>query len=375
MRRLMGCLDFLGLRGWLFLLVACSTLPLTGALIWSALETRDVMTQDAIQAMRERLDRASTSFHSEVSKVEDLLDAVARDRELLALSPGDCDERIARLRGDFTPLSGLFIFDVDGNMVCGYPPLPEAINVGDRDYFQSARESKGSAMGKPATGRLSGRPILPFATWMPADDRDRDPRYGIAARIDLDQLLGRLNQGFAMPALQLTLWTAQGGLVGSASTPGLDKGRPPPPRELVMSLVSDPRHRGEVMTRHAGRWRLAYTFIEIELSSGPVWLVADAPTGELFDAVDEIFHRTLAAAILITVVTMTLGLVMAQLAFRAPILQIQATTRALERRYLHTRVGRIHGVRELVELARQVDVLAEAIERQQRARADLVEPS
>ncbi|SNB54235.1 hypothetical protein SAMN07250955_101410 [Arboricoccus pini] len=371
MSRLLGFFEFLGLRGWLFLLVACSTLPLTGALLWSAVETRDVMTRDAVQAMNERLVRASALFESEVSKLLGLLDAVSRDRQLLSVSPEDCDARIARIariRGDFTPLSGLFIFDVDGTMLCGYPPLSEAVNVGDRDYFLTARESQGPVLGKPTLGRVTGRPILPFATWLPADEHDRNPRYGIAGRVDLDELLDRLSLGLGLPLLQLTLWNANGILVGNASTPGLDDDRRRPPPDLVMSLMADPRRQGVISTRHADRSHLAYAFIKIELASGPLWLVADAPIGEIFNAVHLIFYRTLIASTLITVIAMTLGLVMAQLALRAPILRIAATTHALERRYLASRVGRIHGVRELVDLARHVDHLAEAIERQQRSR-------
>lgn len=355
--------SLIGLRGWLFLLVASATLPLTGALVWSAVETRRVMTDDAVEAMRTNLERARGALGAEVGKVMDFLALASHDKSIEPGNVRECSQRLQSLRNRITALSSLFILDVDGDRVCGFPPRPENVNVADRDYFQTARRQQDPVAGSPTRGKVSGRAILPFAAAIHPDGPGAPFAGVVAARLDIDQLLDRLRERFGLADLQLTLWTSDGVFLGRAYDAGRAMNWPLPDPALIKSLMVPSADPDAVQTFHADRRRLSYAIIAVPLPSGTLWLVADAPTAEILDAVDHVFGRTLIAATVLTALAMTLGLLLAQVALRRPILRIEAATRALEQRYLHTRIGRIGGVRELVELAGHVDNLADAIER------------
>jgi len=156
-------LGSLSLRERLVVLMLAALLPVLGLSFWMALRE----TQSSIELAQSQL-RISASLLAAnqdraVDAAEQLLGAIAAMPELRTLGRARCQAYFERLRERYPMYSNIGLLALDGQPVCHANAGLGDAAVADRDYFRDAISARRFVMGEPIFGRLTGRPVIPFA--------------------------------------------------------------------------------------------------------------------------------------------------------------------------------------------------------------------
>ncbi|MCL6608786.1 MAG: hypothetical protein K6T74_11915 [Geminicoccaceae bacterium] len=346
----------LSLATLLLLLALVSTLPLAGALLYSALEMRRATRAAALAGLATTLVRAADELRGALAKSRQLVTFLATDPTLAEGGPVACTERLGRLFTELAGYSNVYVLDRRGELVCSGRPAPLRLNLADREHLAGALEWERPRIGGPLPGLVYGRPVLPVAAAL--RDGAGTVRGAVAATVDLTATLAELRARHGSPGLALTLWRDDGTLLvrepGSPVEVLLSRAGPTlfPALERAAEIggtVEAPDLDGVMRTHLATR---------LELDEQRLWLALSLATAPLYAEVDDVFRRGIVGAALVTILCILLAKLVCAAAVGRPLERIRRGIKELGEGRGPATLDACRGVKELRELVLEVEQLA-----------------
>jgi len=349
-------LPTLSLATLLLLLALVSTLPLAGALLYSALEMRRATRAAALGGLATTLVRAADELRGALAKSRQLVAFLATDPTLAESGPVACTERLARLFTELAGYSNIYVIDRRGELVCSGRPAPLRLNLADREHLAGALEWEQPRVGSPLPGLVYGRPVLPVAAAL--RDAAGKVQGAVAATIDLTATLAELRARHGSPALALTLWRDDGTLLvrepGSSVETRLGRSG----SALFSALEKAAQSGGTVEAPDIDGTMRTHLATLLELDEQRLWLALSLATAPLYAEVDDVFRRSIMGAALVTILCISLAKLVCAAAVGRPLERIRRGIKELGAGRGPAMLDACRGVKELRELVLEVEALA-----------------
>ncbi|MFO1324475.1 MAG: hypothetical protein U1F15_10450 [Burkholderiales bacterium] len=111
-----------------------------------------------------RLIRITTSNQAaQIEAARQFLTAFARLPQLQARDPAACNAFLSHMLAAYPLHLNLGLAEVDGNIACSAVTLDGPVNVGDREYFNKALQTRKFAIGDYQVGRVTRLPAINYA--------------------------------------------------------------------------------------------------------------------------------------------------------------------------------------------------------------------
>jgi diguanylate cyclase (GGDEF)-like protein/PAS domain S-box-containing protein len=153
----------LSLRTWFFVVVLTATLPVAGIMAWGAFSAREQRIQNAYSVLLNVARVSALAQQRQIESARLLLVGLANSWEVRRQNFAQCARYFAEVRPSVTHLANLGFADLQGRMLCSALPMPQAVNVSDREYFIGALERSGFSVGRYQIGRVTHVGSVVFA--------------------------------------------------------------------------------------------------------------------------------------------------------------------------------------------------------------------
>ena len=154
---------FARLRVRLLVLVLLAILPALGLVLFTGLEQREDARRDAEASARRVVKLAAASQKQHLEATRQLLGTLA---QLPQVRPGraeECQALFTNLLQLHPIYANLGALDAEGKVFASALPARRGLELGDRAYFNLARDTGKFAVGEFQVGRISGVPTLSMA--------------------------------------------------------------------------------------------------------------------------------------------------------------------------------------------------------------------
>lgn len=348
----------LGIRTWLLLFVLCSTLPLSGALIFLGWETRRVTAEQAVGSLSSGLEQARLGLEIDLARAAELVAMLSADRRLEAGDREHCATRLAAVRVQMPVVSELLILDRGGRVACSSVSAYGARELADRDFFHGALASPEIVFGRPVLDASSRHASIPIAAARLGPGGE--PDGVVVATLDLELFMMRLRERFNQPQAVLTLWNEDGLVLSRSPDQAQLTGKSLSKSELFQALAAAADQPGAAELPSPADDPSIYAYNVVRMAGQRLFVTAGMPAAQLFGAVDEVFHRTVLATALVTAIEIALGLLLWNRAVRWPLRRLVDGVDALAAGDAAPGLLEVKGARELVLLAGHIRRLAGA---------------
>jgi hypothetical protein len=241
----MARLFFSGLRVRLLVLVLLAVIPALGLTLYTNLEERE-LRKAQVQEYALRLSRIVSADHERlVEDARKLLATLARLPVLREVQRAACGALFADLLTRHSSYANLGVISADGNLICSGLPMTSQVYVGDRAYFQRARETRKFAIGDYQIGRITGKATLNFGH--PILDRGHVQAVLFAA-LDL-AWLNEFAQRVGLPTGSILTVIDRNGTILSRSPDQANWIGKPMPESLVLNAIAAQEGNGTTEAR------------------------------------------------------------------------------------------------------------------------------
>jgi uncharacterized coiled-coil protein SlyX len=349
-------LPSLTLASLLLLLALVSTLPLAGALLYSALEIRRATQAAALNGLNATLVRAADELRAALVKSRQLVTFLALDPTIAEAGPVDCTERLGRLFTELAGYSNIYVLDRQGDLVCSGRPAPVRLNLADRDHLAGALEWERPRIGSPLPGFVYGRPVVPVAASL--RDAAGRVRGAVAATVDLSATLAELRARYGTAGLVLTLWRDDGTVLAREPSSQFEAVVLRAGSALFPLLKDAASSGGTVEAPDLDGSERTHVVTLLELDEQRLWLALSLATAPLNAEVDGVFRRGIVGALLVTALCILLAKLVCAAAVGRPLERIRRGIRELGAGRGPSVLDSCQGVKELRELVLEVEALA-----------------
>ena len=357
---------FSGILARITLLALFGVLPIAGALMQALVQTRATAVQRAISDIESSVRAEAASLEQAFASLEQLVSALSVS-ESNAAGIERCSTRLLRISRASPYLLDLFISDLSGDVVCISGPVEgpaKPANVADRPYFDAALRTGEAVYGVLDTSS-PGRPVLPVAIGIVGESGSV---VGVAGGgLDILEGLSRaaLNQSY--DEMVIALWDDEGRLIGRFPRLDGEAGRAQPDKRLLNVLLGSAEGFAEVEGLD-GVERL-YTVAAVELGDRKFWLTAGVAREVVLSDFDSAFVRQLGLFGIAFVFVLISAALIGEYTLRRPIARLSRSALQLAGGDTGARSGIVSGARELVELGRNFDGMAEQLQRRIESQA------
>lgn len=174
------------LRAKLVLLVIAAIIPLLAMALFNAWRNANAAVARATDQLQFSASLVAANQLRVTESARQTLTAIAHVPGLLEKTAQECHGYLKELREQLPMYRNLGVIGLDGRFLCSSMGGADATDVSDRDYFMEAKAGDSFAVGSYTLGRLTGRPVLPFAIPM-RDAQDRVVAVAFAS-LDLNEL-------------------------------------------------------------------------------------------------------------------------------------------------------------------------------------------
>jgi signal transduction histidine kinase len=148
----------------LFVLVAIAVLPATGILAWTQFEAYRARVVEVRENALQQAKLVSSEQDRLVDGARQLLVALATMPLIVNRESDKCTSYLQDLIQKYDAYSTMVAIGPNGYSYCGSTPVSQQnVYLGDRRYFQQARETNGFVVGEYLKGRLVPNQVLSFA--------------------------------------------------------------------------------------------------------------------------------------------------------------------------------------------------------------------
>ena len=180
---------FSRLRARLLALVLLAILPALGLVLYTAVDQRRAAEKEAIASAQRIVRLAAATQKQHVEAARQLLITLSQLREIRPERAADAEALFKSLLEVHAVYVNIGAIDPEGYLFASGQAATNRLYLGDRTYFQMARDTGKFAVGEYQVGRITGKATLNMA--LPIRGRDRERFYGVVF-VALD--LGWLNQ-------------------------------------------------------------------------------------------------------------------------------------------------------------------------------------
>lgn len=339
------------------LLILVAAAPLAADLFYSRLllreSAREAIERDALALNREM----SRAYQATVYRTRELL-RTARSLPAVRHRDSDkCRRTLANLLAEHDHLANIGVIDAaSGYLECNALPLEDDVYLGDRAYFQAARDTGRFEVGEFQTGRVARVPMVVFADMMAANGPAPAVIYASVKLSWLNELA--LRRQWAEGA-QLLLLDSAARVLAASPKAAARVGERIAQRQVIAAL---PRADDAPLFIAAGRdtERLFAVSSLDELGSRTLYLVSSLPTRQAFAAVSAVSAWGIGAAVLSIGLLVVAGGVLGERLVFARVRRLVEVTRAISRGAFDVRTG-FAGRDELAQLGQSFDAMAQRL--------------
>ncbi len=348
------------LRGRLLFLVGLTILPVMALLIVGNVERRSAETA-AIKA--NTLSFARLAAQAQTRRLEgarQFLIALSRSSDIRSSDPGVCRAYVRSLvQQHHDTYTDIGVADTSGHVVCHAQPNVGSMTIADRSYFRRAISTGTFAVGEYMVGRASGRAAVGFS--YPLRDASEAIIGVLFANVDLHQISESLRTEWGSPDLTLSVVDRSGTILARSVDADQWIGYRATPEQVQIMA-----QRGELVTEYTGRDRVLRVYAVATVrdhDNQPAWFVAASMRRDVaMAAAERRLWRDLTVVALVGILVLGAGFAGAEVLIRRPVTRLSAATAALAAGDLQTRAHDMTGARELVDLGRSFNRMAERLQ-------------
>ena len=354
---------FSGLRLRLLLLVVLASAPPAALTLYTAWETRQQQKSDWRQDSLKLVQLTAREEDELIGGTRQLLRSIAESAQVRSGQWNNTRKFLAKLVVDDARYLNLGVINTNGDMLASALPVPGAVNVADRTYFQRALYTRSLSIGDYQVGRISGKPSVNFG--YPVQDHNGEVEAVVFAALDLDWF------NRAQFALQSQLppgatWTKidlNGTILVRQPMTENWIGRPWPEKELLQTFLT--QKNGLMEAVNAQGISMVYMFVSTRsvLVAGDVITILSIPKSILYAEANRAALRSLTLLALVAGLVFALGGIGSSLLILRPVRTLVNASARLAAGDLSTRTGLPHHGAELGQLALTFDQMAAALER------------
>ncbi len=357
---------FRGLRFRLIFLILVAVLPAFLLVLYSTFEQR---REAAEYAEREALKMAQTvaeghrAISTNVHRMMMGLETLAEIPD--AQSGGPCSKMLANILRYNPDYANVGVALGNGDVVCSALPLPGAVNVADRIYFQRAIATREFSIGDYQIGRIAAKRGIHFS--YPLFNADKQLWGVLFVLLDLDPMNERLAE---TPHLET------GDVAILLDGVGNILARHPYPETYVGKSMADlplykqiKQSQGEGTYDGVGLDGVRRIFAFSPLFSRPsccAYAVVGIPAERVYAKANQAFVRNVSLMVGVGLLVFALAWVGGDMLVLKRVRTLSSAARRMGQRDLTVRSGLAHDEEELGQLARSFDEMADSLEAWQK---------
>ena len=352
---------FSGIRARLIVLVLLAVLPALAVILYVGHHHGQRELSAAREQMRLFARLTATDYTHLVNNTRQLLATLARLPEVRDGRGQSCNTLMGRIKSGYAQYANLGAIRPDGTIFCSAHPQPGSVNASDRGYFQKAVATREFTIGDYQVGRITGKPVVVLA--YPAYDDDMRLRAVLFAAVDLAWLNPLLPMAHLPEGMTLTLLDNQGIVLNRY---------PQPEKWTSVSQAGSALYRamretgGEGMAEDVdldGIERL-YAFAPLRHNTSDIgaYIAIGIPHRTIFAEVEHTLILVGVGLAIVTVLVLLAAWYGGDVILLRRLNALVDAAQRLARGEAGVRSGIRDGVREVAQLARVFDDMAETIE-------------
>ncbi len=295
--------------------------------------------QDALKLVR-NIAMGQSQF---IAETRMLLTMLVSMPQLSPEQPTNCNRFLAGLKQDL-PYTFVGVATASGEVVCGTTMPRSVISIADRDYFQLAKSSRSFATSDYQVGKVTGKPVLVFATPIihtGRDVQDGDFQGVVMASIELSWLQGEIAAAALPVGSAVTVFDRHGTVMARHPETKGWIGRTLPAQMPLIQTVMDTTEEGTVEGPGLdGQPQLtAYMRLPALAETVPVYITVEIPRAVAFAHANQVWQRNLGWLTLGNIAMAVLAWLGSEFLIRRRVEALLQATRRLATGDLSVRIG------------------------------------
>ncbi|TCS35172.1 diguanylate cyclase (GGDEF)-like protein [Paucimonas lemoignei] len=356
-------LSKLTLRTRLLIIILLASLPAVGLFLLESSREYDKAQREAQNNLMAMATLVASNESRVVQGIKDILLAISQQPFVQNRDLPMCRDTLVRMAKQFSAYDNFSVIDTNGDILCTGSPLDGAVNVQDRPYFQTMMREKRFVGGAYLVSRVTGLQVATFA--LPVI-QDGQVTGAISTALRLEELTS-MARGIPLPAGTVIGITDMQGVLLTRE-PAIPEiiGKPVQDAALMRSLSAGAPHfvDGHGMD---GVQRL-YAAVPIQFEGKPFFYVF---VGLDKSRLERAARNSLVIDFSVLALIIALSYIgtgyLSQRSLLKPVQRIIAAAQGVSAGNLKARTELNHEAGEIGELARQFDVMAEALEAREEA--------
>jgi PAS domain S-box-containing protein len=363
--------SFSSLRVRLLLLVLLAVVPAFGLIFYTASEQRRLAAVGVQEQALQLAWTAATDQGQLTEGARQLLIALAQLPAVRGRDPAACSALFAELLKQYPRYANLAAVKPDGDTFCSALPLSGPVSAVDRLYFRRASETRDFAVGEYQIGRVTRKASINFG--YPVLDEADQVQAVVVAALDL-AWLNRLAAEARLPrGSTFTVIDRQGVILARYPDPEKWIGQFLPEASIVQTILAQRQGVREAPDVDGMPRLFTFTPLRGAPGAGDVYVSIGIPRAVAFAEANRILARNLAGLGGVGVLVLVAAWAGADLFILRPVNALISATKRLGGGDLSARTGLPYGQRELGQLARAFDEMAESLARLTRHEALILE--
>ncbi len=356
----------LTLRKQLVLLVAAAMVPLLGLAIFNAELSSDAALSRATNDLKFAVSLAASNQQQVIETAHQVLVAISHVPGIREGQYAHCNQHLSELRRQLPSYANFGIASAQGFVLCSGLVTAAPLYVGDRSFFRDAVASGRFVAGEFMVGRLSGKPVVPFA--LPVLDSKGSVLFVAYAALDLASVVASLAAAQLPPGAGLGVHDRHGALL--AGSPGLPLQIGQNAASLVIQEALKTRSTSVREGADKNGQQRLWAYMPTSADTGTAFVVAVSMDRRLVVAPSQRqLWLELAALALVTLLGGWLAWMLGTRAIVKPAASILEATGQLQQGRLDTRIalGPNEPADEFFRIAEGFNRMAQALQAQQGA--------
>lgn len=353
---------------WLLLLIALVVaLPAAGIILYSGIQFRNEMLNDARKETRKLVDRIVTEQQALVVGAEQLMTALAQLPEVKHHDAAGVEPILRELRKLNPMYSNIFIADRNGRVWATAVPVKPPFIVSDRRYFKNALESGHLSSGEYVLSRATSKPAFNLA--YPLKDNHGAVIGVISVGFVIDQYRKLLEQMQLPAGSSFILIDHQGMILYRAISPESYIGKPYMPNEFK-KMKDGPESGTSLRLGYTGEKRyISYRKLRLGGERSPyMYVTAGIPMDVAAREANLSLALNLALLTLFLVLAFLAALLIGKISIMNRIRLLIDASQRLATGNLQTRVSDLVAGGELGQLGQTFDAMAAELAKRESER-------
>ena len=301
-----------------------------------------------------------------VAETRARLNMLAHVPQISPSHPNNCQAFLISIENNL-PYNFVGVATPEGDVICGNP-MPEGVpNIADRPYFQRAITTRAFAAGDFQLSRVSGKPILVFATPILSDYDSTDAVKGVVlASIQLAWLQEEISTATLPDGSTVTVFDQFGTVMARYPNTHAWLGETIPADTPLLQKILGTDQEGIVEGAGLDGQAQLTAFLRLPAlpNSGSVYIMVEIPSAVAYAQANQIWWRNLTWLIVGTLAMATLAWMIGKMLISRPVEALLQATRKLAAGDLSARVGLAYTRDELGQLAQTFDQMAASLQAQ-----------